>query len=87
MKKFAKPLAEATGDPEKWIIAEPRNGGTYWVFPPIGKRPPSNDMVKLSKIMELTRSDHRGERDAAILKANELLNQLGVTWTKLIIND
>uniref|UniRef100_A0A8J4HAB4 Uncharacterized protein n=1 Tax=Acidicaldus sp. TaxID=1872105 RepID=A0A8J4HAB4_9PROT len=87
MKKFAKPLAEATGDPEKWIIAEPRNGGPYWVFPPIGKRPPSNDMVKLSKIMELTRPDRPGERDAAILKANQLLNQLGVTWTEFIIND
>ena len=41
-------------------------------------------LTRIAKLLELTASPHDGEALAAIRKANELLQGLGGTWTKLI---
>jgi hypothetical protein len=42
------------------------------------------DRDKLVKILNLTTSAQPGERDAAILKANQFLKQRGVTWDQIL---
>ena len=41
-------------------------------------------MLRLAKLLELTASSHDGEALAAVRKANQERERLGLTWTELI---
>lgn len=42
------------------------------------------DVIKLAKVMELTRSNMDGERLAALNRAASMLQAAGLTWTQLL---